>query len=65
MLKFSLHRIIVNVFDFTVVTIQILFLMVSYEVAKRMKNRFTPSDVVAIVFCSTHKSLTLGRKKEQ
>lgn len=29
-----------------------------------MRKLFTPQDIIAIVFCSTHKSLTLGKKKK-
>ncbi|KAG8518383.1 Sodium/bile acid cotransporter 7 [Galemys pyrenaicus] len=30
---------------------------------RRNNSGFTPADTVAIIFCSTHKSLTLGRKR--
>lgn len=49
-------------FAFAVVIIQIFLLTISYELAKRMRKMYTAPDVVAIVFCSTHKSLTLGKK---
>lgn len=41
-----------------VVLLQVTLLTVSYAAATRL--RFSTADVVAVVFCSTHKSLTLG-----
>ncbi|XP_062514243.1 sodium/bile acid cotransporter 7-B-like [Corticium candelabrum] len=39
---------------------QLSFLTLSFMLSTRVFKGFRPSDVVAIVFCSTHKSLTLG-----
>nr|XP_022909609.1 sodium/bile acid cotransporter 7-like [Onthophagus taurus] len=36
------------------------FMLISFSIATRFNKYFTPSDVVAVTFCSTHKSLTLG-----
>ncbi|XP_046384372.1 sodium/bile acid cotransporter 7-like isoform X2 [Ischnura elegans] len=43
-----------------VVAVQIFLLYLAFAVASRLKEWFTPPDVVTILFCSTHKSLTLG-----
>lgn len=45
---------------FLVIFIQLILMGISFSVGKRLKNHFSPEDIVAIVFCSTHKSLTLG-----
>ncbi|KAF5303292.1 hypothetical protein FQA39_LY10031 [Lamprigera yunnana] len=44
---------------FLVLLIQVLLLTISFVCAKLCKH-FTPADVVSAMFCSTHKSLTLG-----
>ncbi|KAG8225802.1 hypothetical protein J437_LFUL005609 [Ladona fulva] len=43
-----------------VVIVQLILLYIAFAVASRLKNWFSPHDVVTILFCSTHKSLTLG-----
>ncbi|XP_017770286.1 PREDICTED: sodium/bile acid cotransporter 7-like [Nicrophorus vespilloides] len=45
---------------FFVLMMQISLLWVSFHLGKYNKKYFEPSDTIAIVFCSTHKSLTLG-----
>uniref|UniRef100_A0A672HAC1 Solute carrier family 10 member 7 n=2 Tax=Salarias fasciatus TaxID=181472 RepID=A0A672HAC1_SALFA len=40
--------------------IQISFMLLTFTFSTRSGSGFTPADTVAIVFCSTHKSLTLG-----
>ncbi|XP_022190136.2 sodium/bile acid cotransporter 7-B [Nilaparvata lugens] len=62
---FRTHDIPMNAADilitvFLVVLIQMIFLYISFELSNYFSNTFAPSDVVAITFCSTHKSLTLG-----
>ncbi|KAF2900778.1 hypothetical protein ILUMI_05408 [Ignelater luminosus] len=42
-----------------VLLIQMFLLLLSFSFAKSLKY-FTPADVVCAMFCSTHKSLTLG-----
>ncbi|KAF4524430.1 hypothetical protein B566_EDAN013713 [Ephemera danica] len=42
------------------VVLQVFLLLAVFSLASRLKRWFSPSDVVAILFCSTHKSLTLG-----
>ncbi|BES94512.1 solute carrier family 10 (sodium bile acid cotransporter family), member 7 [Nesidiocoris tenuis] len=42
-----------------VTLLQLAFLFTSFHLAKNMEL-FTAADIVAITFCSTHKSLTLG-----
>ncbi|XP_044739282.1 sodium/bile acid cotransporter 7-B-like [Chrysoperla carnea] len=43
-----------------VLVLQILMMAMSYSIASNFPKLFSPSEVVAIIFCSTHKSLTLG-----
>lgn len=38
-----------------------VLLGISFNLAKYYQKFYTPADVIAIVFCSTHKSLTLGK----
>nr|CAH7754272.1 unnamed protein product [Callosobruchus chinensis] len=45
---------------FTVLILQIVLMYLSFKLANRFRRHFSPQDVIAIVFCSTHKSLTLG-----
>lgn len=47
---------------FLVLFVQMLLLFVCYGVALKFKKTFAIADVVTIMFCSTHKSLTLGKK---
>ncbi|XP_056156095.1 sodium/bile acid cotransporter 7 isoform X2 [Lampris incognitus] len=41
-------------------SIQLSFMLLMFLFSTRAGSGFTPSDTVAIMFCSTHKSLTLG-----
>ncbi|XP_061565788.1 sodium/bile acid cotransporter 7 isoform X2 [Cololabis saira] len=41
-------------------SIQISFMLLTFGLSTRSGSGFSPADSVAIVFCSTHKSLTLG-----
>lgn len=41
-------------------SIQIGFMLLTFAFSTRSGSGFTPADTVAIIFCSTHKSLTLG-----
>lgn len=43
-----------------VLFIHFVLIIVSFRAAWYFKRYFSPADVVAIAFCSTHKSLTLG-----
>uniref|UniRef100_A0A8C5JJT6 Sodium/bile acid cotransporter n=1 Tax=Junco hyemalis TaxID=40217 RepID=A0A8C5JJT6_JUNHY len=53
--KFSLIIIV-----FIIFSIQMSFMFLTFLFSTRNNSTFTPADTVAIVFCSTHKSLTLG-----
>ncbi|KAJ3585543.1 hypothetical protein NHX12_014262 [Muraenolepis orangiensis] len=44
----------------TIFSIQISFMLLMFLFTTRSGSGFTPADTVAIMFCSTHKSLTLG-----
>lgn len=55
----SLSALDVLLTVFSVVFMQVVLMTISYACGKYFR-RFTDKDVVAIVFCSTHKSLTLG-----
>ncbi|XP_017652220.1 sodium/bile acid cotransporter 7 isoform X2 [Nannospalax galili] len=52
--KFSLVLILF------IISIQLSFMLLTFIFSTRNNSGFTPADTVAIVFCSTHKSLTLG-----
>eukprot|EP00794_Sanderia_malayensis_P011973 gene11973-13210_t len=43
-----------------IIAIQIFFISLIYLVSSSNKLSYTPQDVVALLFCATHKSLTLG-----
>ncbi|XP_072899041.1 sodium/bile acid cotransporter 7 isoform X1 [Hemitrygon akajei] len=45
---------------FIIFSLQLSFMFLTFFVSTRKKSGFTPADTVAIMFCSTHKSLTLG-----
>ncbi|KAM4834113.1 sodium/bile acid cotransporter 7 isoform 2-T2 [Thomomys bottae] len=45
---------------FIIVSIQLSFMLLTFIFSTRNNSGFTPADTVAIIFCSTHKSLTLG-----
>jgi sodium/bile acid cotransporter 7 len=45
---------------FSVLFMQMVLMGVSYSMAQYLHQYFTAQDTVAIIFCSTHKSLTLG-----
>ncbi|XP_048189757.1 sodium/bile acid cotransporter 7 isoform X1 [Perognathus longimembris pacificus] len=53
--KFSLVLVL-----FIIVSIQLSFMLLTFVFSTRNNSGFTPADTVAIIFCSTHKSLTLG-----
>ncbi|XP_006209990.1 sodium/bile acid cotransporter 7 isoform X1 [Vicugna pacos] len=53
--KFSLILIL-----FIICSIQLSFMLLTFIFSTRNNSSFTPADTVAIIFCSTHKSLTLG-----
>ncbi|KFV90570.1 PREDICTED: sodium/bile acid cotransporter 7, partial [Eurypyga helias] len=53
--KFSLIIIV-----FIIFSIQMSFMFLTFLFSTRNNSNFTPADTVAIIFCSTHKSLTLG-----
>ncbi|XP_040822787.1 sodium/bile acid cotransporter 7 isoform X1 [Ochotona curzoniae] len=53
--KFSLVLIL-----FIIFSIQLSFMLLTFLFSTRENSGFTPADTVAIIFCSTHKSLTLG-----
>ncbi|XP_028748726.1 sodium/bile acid cotransporter 7 isoform X2 [Peromyscus leucopus] len=52
--KFSLVLILF------IISIQLSFMLLTFIFSTRNNSGFTPADTVAIIFCSTHKSLTLG-----
>ncbi|KAM4674381.1 sodium/bile acid cotransporter 7 isoform 5-T5 [Amazona ochrocephala] len=52
--KFSLIIIVLIIFS-----IQMSFMFLTFLFSTRNNSSFTPADTVAIIFCSTHKSLTL------
>ncbi|XP_002916286.2 sodium/bile acid cotransporter 7 isoform X2 [Ailuropoda melanoleuca] len=41
-------------------SVQLSFMLLTFLFSTRNNSGFTPADTVAIIFCSTHKSLTLG-----
>lgn len=45
---------------FLVVLIQMVLMGISFSLGKRFRKYYSAEDLVAIMFCSTHKSLTLG-----
>ncbi|CAH1099525.1 unnamed protein product [Psylliodes chrysocephalus] len=45
---------------FSVLLMQIILMLASFNLANKFRKYFTSQDIIAIVFCSTHKSLTLG-----
>ncbi|XP_035181144.1 sodium/bile acid cotransporter 7 isoform X4 [Anser cygnoides] len=53
--KFSLIVIV-----FIIFSVQMSFMFLTFLFSTRNDSGFTPADTVAIIFCSTHKSLTLG-----
>ncbi|MBN3316528.1 NTCP7 protein, partial [Atractosteus spatula] len=53
--KFSLIVVILIIFS-----IQLGFMLLTFLFSTGKKSGFTPADTVAIMFCATHKSLTLG-----
>nr|XP_040149165.1 sodium/bile acid cotransporter 7 isoform X4 [Ictidomys tridecemlineatus] len=58
--KFSLVLIL-----FIIVSIQLSFMLLTFIFSTRNNSGFTPADTVAIIFCSTHKSLTLGSEVDE
>ncbi|XP_065760043.1 sodium/bile acid cotransporter 7 isoform X3 [Muntiacus reevesi] len=53
--KFSLLLVL-----FIICSIQLSFMLLTFIFSTRNNSGFTPADTVAVMFCSTHKSLTLG-----
>ncbi|KAM6301474.1 sodium/bile acid cotransporter 7 isoform 2-T2 [Aegotheles albertisi] len=53
--KFSLIIVV-----FIIFSVQMSFMFLTFLFSTRNNSGFTPADTVAIIFCSTHKSLTLG-----
>ncbi|KAI9524383.1 hypothetical protein NQZ68_018066, partial [Dissostichus eleginoides] len=51
----SLFIIVIIIFS-----IQLSFMLLTFALSTRSGSGFSPADTVAIIFCSTHKSLTLG-----
>ncbi|XP_050504397.1 sodium/bile acid cotransporter 7-B-like isoform X1 [Diabrotica virgifera virgifera] len=45
---------------FSVLLMQLSLMMISFHLANMFIKYFNPQDIIAIIFCSTHKSLTLG-----
>lgn len=46
---------------FSVLTLQVLLTVISFKMSQCLKDYFSRADIIAVVFCSTHKSLTLGQ----
>ncbi|XP_060688924.1 sodium/bile acid cotransporter 7 isoform X1 [Hemiscyllium ocellatum] len=62
---FSSPKIDLDTFSLIIIVLLIFFLQLSFMfltfiISTRKKSGFTAADTVAIMFCSTHKSLTLG-----
>ncbi|XP_018611784.1 sodium/bile acid cotransporter 7 isoform X1 [Scleropages formosus] len=53
--RFSLVLVV-----FIILSIQLSFMLLTFVITTRKNSGFTPADTVAVMFCSTHKSLTLG-----
>ncbi|MBN3278095.1 NTP7A protein, partial [Polyodon spathula] len=53
--KFSLIIVV-----FIIFFIQLSFMLLTFVFSTGKQSGFTPADTVAIMFCATHKSLTLG-----
>ncbi|XP_037537741.1 sodium/bile acid cotransporter 7 [Nematolebias whitei] len=51
----SLLLVVIIIFS-----LQISFMLLTFAFSTRSSSGFSPADTVAIMFCSTHKSLTLG-----
>ncbi|XP_078262279.1 sodium/bile acid cotransporter 7 isoform X2 [Rhinoraja longicauda] len=45
---------------FIIFSLQLSFMFLTFFISTRKMSGFTAADTVAIIFCSTHKSLTLG-----
>ncbi|XP_055502350.1 sodium/bile acid cotransporter 7 isoform X1 [Leucoraja erinacea] len=45
---------------FIIFSLQLSFMFLTFFISTRKKSGFTAADTVAVIFCSTHKSLTLG-----
>ncbi|XP_036407767.1 sodium/bile acid cotransporter 7 [Megalops cyprinoides] len=56
----DLDRLSLVLVVFIIFSIQLSFMLLTFLFTTRKKSGFTPADTVAIMFCSTHKSLTLG-----
>ncbi|XP_074651954.1 sodium/bile acid cotransporter 7-B-like isoform X2 [Tubulanus polymorphus] len=65
-MKNNLHHVEIDelsllIVAFLVVIIQVVLLLFTFWLSSQPLLRFQPADTVAILFCSTHKSLTLVR----
>ncbi|XP_066574538.1 sodium/bile acid cotransporter 7 [Amia ocellicauda] len=56
----DLDRFSLVVVVFIIFSIQLSFMVLTFVFSTGKKSGFTPADTVAIMFCATHKSLTLG-----
>nr|KAF6482046.1 solute carrier family 10 member 7 [Molossus molossus] len=56
----DLDKLSLVVILFIIFSIQLSFMLLTFIFSTRNNSGFTPADTVAIIFCSTHKSLTLG-----
>ncbi|GFS29644.1 glycosylphosphatidylinositol anchor attachment 1 protein [Nephila pilipes] len=55
---FTLSTVIIT--TITVILLQFILLGLAFYVSTSFLFRFTPEDIIAVLYCSTHKSLTLG-----
>ncbi|XP_048826382.1 sodium/bile acid cotransporter 7 isoform X1 [Brienomyrus brachyistius] len=55
-----LDRLSLLLVVFIIFSIQLGFMLLAFMFSTRRTSAFTPADTVAIIFCATHKSLTLG-----
>ncbi|KAM6949126.1 sodium/bile acid cotransporter 7 [Aplochiton taeniatus] len=58
--KVELDHLSLLFISIIILSIQLSFMLLTFAVSTRKDLGFTPADTVAIMFCSTHKSLTLG-----
>ncbi|XP_018611786.1 sodium/bile acid cotransporter 7 isoform X3 [Scleropages formosus] len=56
--RFSLVLVV-----FIILSIQLSFMLLTFVITTRKNSGFTPADTVAVMFCSTHKSLTLDTRR--
>ncbi|XP_078068418.1 sodium/bile acid cotransporter 7 isoform X2 [Mustelus asterias] len=58
--KIDLETFSLIIIVFIIFFLQLSFMLLTFIISTRKKSGFTAADTVAIMFCSTHKSLTLG-----